>query len=151
MTGLWLEHCQACSCPEIASVFNRAGIPFHIVTGHLYDDGAWQEIRDWGAAAKVAAGMRDSRVGVLGHYYGGMLDVYSDLTQQSAAFGNHFELLEMCELHALRQEVTAPQVRAKIGQFKDQCEVVPECEPGELERAARTSCAVDALVARHGL
>src|SRR4029450_11358363 len=34
MTGLWLEHCQACSCPELASVFNRTGIPFHIVTGH---------------------------------------------------------------------------------------------------------------------
>ena len=26
MTGVWLEHCQACSAPEIASVFNRAGI-----------------------------------------------------------------------------------------------------------------------------
>lgn len=26
MTGEWLAHCQACSVPEIASVFNRAQI-----------------------------------------------------------------------------------------------------------------------------
>ncbi len=38
MTGLWLEHCQACSVPEIASVFNRIGIPYNIVTGYLKDD-----------------------------------------------------------------------------------------------------------------
>ena len=31
MTGKWLEHCQACSVPEIASVFNRAGISYNFV------------------------------------------------------------------------------------------------------------------------
>lgn len=151
MTGVWLEHCQACSCPEIASVFNRAGIPYHLVTGYLQDDEAWKDIRDWVQAAKVAAALRQNRVGVLGHYYGGMLDVYSDLTQQSSVFGNHFEMLEMCELHALRNEVTARQAQAKIGQFKDEFEVMPECEASEIERAARTSCAMDALIAKHDL
>ena len=151
MTGIWLEHCQSCSCPEIASVFNRVGIAYHLVTGHLQDDEAWQEIRDWVDAAKVAAGMCQNRVGVLGHYYCGMLDVYSDMTQQSAVFGNHFELLEMCELHALRNAVTRPRVQAKIRQFQKAFDVAPECEPAEIERAARTSCALDALVAKHGL
>jgi L-arabinose isomerase len=151
MTGLWLEHCQACSCPEIASVFRRTGIPFHMVTGFLQDDQAWEEIRDWVDAVRVAAGMRNNRVGVLGHYYCGMLDVYSDLTQQSAAFGNHFELLEMCELHALRNQVTQKQVQAKVRQLSDEFDVAPECEPGEIERAARTSCAMDALIAEHDL
>jgi L-arabinose isomerase len=28
MTGIWLENCQACSVPEIASVFNRSGITY---------------------------------------------------------------------------------------------------------------------------
>jgi L-arabinose isomerase len=151
MTGVWLEHCQACSCPEISSVFNRAGIDFHIVTGHLQDDAAWQEIGDWIAAIKTVAGMQTNRVGVLGHYYGGMLDVYSDMTQQSAAFGNHFEILEMCELAALCKKVTATQVRAKISEFRRTFDVSKECSQPELQRAAKTSCALDALVAKHRL
>ena len=151
MTGIWLEHCQSCSAPEIACVFNRAGIPYHLVTGHLQDAEAWQEIQDWVAAAKVAAAMRINRVGVLGHYYCGMLDVYSDLTQQSAVFGNHFELLEMCQLHRLREAVTAKQVAAKLKQFTRQFVIAKECSQKELVRAAKTSCALDALVHQHQL
>ena len=44
MTGVWLEHCQACSLPEIASVFNRAGIDYQVVSGYLQEDAAWAEI-----------------------------------------------------------------------------------------------------------
>jgi len=79
MTGEWLANCQACSAPEIACVFNRAGIPFHIVTGTLNDSEAWKEINDWTEAAYVAEVMDKNRVGVIGHYYCGMLDVYSDM------------------------------------------------------------------------
>jgi L-arabinose isomerase len=151
MTGIWLEHCQACSAPEIACVFNRAGIAYHLVTGYLQEEAAWKELRDWVDAAKVMIGMRQNRVGVLGRYYCGMLDVYSDLTQQSASFGNHFELLEMCALHKCREAVTEPEVEAKVEQFRTEFQVSPECEAVELVRAARTSCALDALVRQHRL
>ena len=151
MTGVWLEHCQSCSVPELACVFNRTGIDYHVVTGFLQDPVAWQEIEDWVGAAKVQFGMRENRVGVMGHYYCGMLDVYSDLTQQSAVFGNHFELLEMCELHDLRQAVTAAEVTAKVSEFHEKYEVSADCEQAELERAAKTSVALDKLVAKHRL
>ena len=151
MTGVWLEHCQACSAPEVACVFNRARIPYHLVTGYLQEEAAWNEIRDWVDAAKVAAGMRENRVGVLGHYYCGMLDVYSDLTQQSAVFGSHFEVLEMCQLHKLREAVTRAQMTRKVEQFGREFDVARECDPKEIARAARTSCALDALVAANDL
>ncbi len=151
MTGVWLEHCQACSVPELACVFNRAGIDYHVVTGYLQEDAAWQEIRDWVDAAGVAAAMRENRVGVLGHYYCGMLDVYSDLTQQSAVFGNHFQLLEMCELSELRKTATEKEVAAKTAEFGETFDVDPACEPAEIERAARTSVALDKLVEKHSL
>jgi len=151
MTGVWLEHCQSCSVPELACVFNRAGIDYHVVTGYLQEEAAWQEIEDWVDAAKVAAAMRENRVGVLGHYYCGMLDVYSDLTQQSAVFGNHFELLEMCQLAELRQAVTESEMQAKIAEFEETFEVSAECETSEIERAATTSVALDKLVEQHKL
>ena len=151
MTGEWLAHCQACSAPEIACVFQRAGIPFHLITGTLDDTLAWSEIAEWVAAARVADVMRRNRVGVLGHYYGGMLDVYSDMTQQSAVFGCHFEILEMCELRALRDAVTPADADAKIAQFRAEFDAQPQCAPEELERAARTSIALDRLVQGHDL
>ena len=117
MTGVWLEHCQACSVPEIASVFNRSGIQYDFVTGYLQDEEAWQEIGNWAEAARVADAMRNNRLGVLGHYYCGMLDVYTDLTKQSATFGTHIELLEMCELKKYRDEATEAEVQSKIQEF----------------------------------
>jgi L-arabinose isomerase len=151
MTGVWLEHCQACSVPEIASVFNRSGIPFDFVTGHLQDEEAWKEIENWTEAARVAAAMRDNRLGVLGHYYGGMLDVYTDLTRQSSTFGTHIELIEMCELRRHREETTDAEVQEKIREFEEAFEVVPECKVAEIERAACTSVALDKLVKNHNL
>ncbi|HWR99385.1 MAG TPA: L-fucose/L-arabinose isomerase family protein [Prolixibacteraceae bacterium] len=151
MTGVWLEHCQACSVPEIASVFNRSGIRYDFVTGFLKDEEAWSEIGAWTEAARVAAAMRNNRLGVLGHYYGGMLDVYTDLTKQSAVFGTHIELLEMCELKSYRDDLTEGEVQSKIQEFKEAFDVAPECEAYEIERAARTSVALDKLVKNHNL
>ena len=151
MTGVWLEHCQSCSAPEIACVFNQAGIDYHLVTGYLQDPDVWREMREWAEAAKVRAGMRGNRLGILGHYYCGMLDVYTNLTQQAAVFGTHIELLEMCELHALRESVTPKQTTQKLADFKKLFDVSAECEKAELERAARTSVALDMLVKRHSL
>jgi L-arabinose isomerase len=146
MTGAWLENCQACSVPEIASVFNRSNIQYDFVTGHLQDDEAWNDIKAWTEAAAVAASMRNNRLGVLGHYYNGMLDVYSDLTLQSAVFGTHIELLEMCELKKYRDEASEEDVQKKIEEFNTAFDVSEECEISEIERAARTSVALDKLV-----
>jgi L-arabinose isomerase len=147
MTGEWLAHCQACSAPEIANVFNKAGIPFHLVTGWLKDPHAWEQISAWVDAVTVLREIRDTRVGVLGHYYGGMLDVYTDITQLADVFGCHFELLEMDVLKRHRDQVSADEVARKLTQFEKEFSVSPECESAELTRAAATSCALDRLTA----
>lgn len=150
-TGEWLAHCQACSVPEIAGVFNRTGIKYDIVTGYLSDDNTWQQIGAWVEACKVAHVVRNNRLGVLGHYYNGMLDVYTDLAQQSSVFGTHIEMLEMCEVDRYRKAVTKEEVGAKMQEFRDIFDVSAECEETELERAAKTSVALDKLVENHKL
>ena len=151
MTGVWLEHCQSCSVPEIASVFNRSGIRYDFVTGYMQDDEAWREIEAWAQAAHVANAMRKNRLGILGNYYCGMLDVYTDLTKQSAVFGTHIEILEMCELKRHRDEASTTEIEAKIKEFLQVFNIVPECEDHEVLRAAQTSVALDKLVAAHNL
>jgi L-arabinose isomerase len=151
MTGAWLENCQACSVPEIAAVFNRSNIRYDIVSGYLQDDDSWKEIKAWTEATAVAASIRNNRMGILGHYYNGMLDVYTDLTRQSAVFGTHFELLEMCELKKYRDEITDAVLQEKMNEFNDTFDVSSECERTEIERAARTSIALDKLVKAHDL
>lgn len=152
MTGEWLAYCQACSVPEIANVFRRSRIPFFQVTGTLENDAvAWREIEEWVQAGRVAHTMEHNRLGAMGHYYGGMLDVYSDLTQQCAYFGGHIELLEVDELANLRREVGAPAIARRVDEFRKHFDVQSDCSPQELERAARTSVALDQLVERHRL
>ncbi len=146
MTGEWLAHCQACTVPELCCVFNRAGVKYEVVTGWLGEERVWQQVGEWIDAARVVEGMRNNRMGILGHYYGGMLDVYTDTTMQSAVFGTHIEQIEMCELKAYRDDVTPAQLEAKRKEFAEKFDVVAECDEYELDRAARTSVALDRLV-----
>ena len=151
MTGEWLAYCQACSAPEIASVFKRAKIDYHLITGTLNDDKTWNEINQWLEAIKTAALLRDTRIGVMGHYYGGMLDVYSDMTQLSSVFGSHFEIMEMSTLYKYREEAGEKKVNEKIKQFQQDFEVDSKCGKSELQRAAKTAVALDRLVSDNDL
>ena len=152
MTGEWLAYCQSCPVPEIANVFKRCRIPFFQVTGMLEDDPiAWNEITDWVEAARVAHAMEHNRLGVMGHYYGGMLDIYSDLTQHCAYFGGHIEILEVDELAALRRQVSDSEIETRVAEFREKFDVQPDCPREELDRAARTSVALDRMVEIHKL
>ena len=152
MTGDWLAYCAACPVPEIANVFSRAKIDFHQVTGMLHDDPlCWNEVDAWIEAARVAHTMFHNRLGLMGHYYGGMLDIYSDTTLQCATFGGHLEILEVDELAAFRREVSAAQIKERVGKFKKVFAVQSDCSNKELARAAKTSVALDRLVKEHDL
>ena len=152
MTGDWLASCAACPVPEIANVFNRAGIDFHQVTGMLHDDPVcWDEVDAWIEAARVAHTMFHNRLGLMGHYYGGMLDIASDTTLQSATFGGHLEIVEVDELAALRRDVTTKQIKDRVAHFRKVFDVQADCSSVELERAAKTSVALDRLAKEHDL
>ena len=152
MTGEWLAFCAACPVPEIANVFNRAAIDFHQVTGMLHDDPVcWNEVDAWIEAVRVAHAMFHNRLGLMGHYYGGMLDIYSDTTLQCATFGGHLEILEVDELAALRRDVSAKQIKDRVAHFQKVFDVQSDCAQAELERAAKTSVALDRLVKEHDL
>lgn len=147
MTGEWLAYCSACPVPEIANVLHRAGIPFQQVTGILHGDPeCWTEIQEWTAAAQVAKVLSHNRMGLMGHYYNGMLDIATDTTQLCITFGGHVELLEVDELSDLRAKVTEAEIEQRLRVFEQQFDIQSDCPASELKRAARTSVALDRLV-----
>jgi len=152
MTGEWLAYCSACPVPEIANVLRRLDIPFHQVTGMLHDDPAcWQEIEEWLRAAEVVHMLAHSRLGLMGHYYGGMLDIATDLTQVSGRFELYIEMLEVDELTALKKTVSEDDEEKKLAEFRTFFEVGEDCPRAELLRAVRTAVALDQLVKQKDL
>lgn len=152
MTGEWLSYCAACPVPEIANVFKRTGIKFHQVTGMLHNDEVcWNEIAAWVDAAKVMYTLAHNRMGCLGHYYSGMLDIYTDLTKIYANFGGHIELLEIDELADMRKDLTQGMIDERVQLFYQLFEVQYDCSLMELERAAKTSLALEKLVQKYKL
>ena len=152
MTGEWLAYCSACPVPEIANVFKRANIKFHQITGMLHNDPeCWNEVEEWISAAKVANIMSHNRLGAMGHYYSGMLDIYTDLTLQLTSFGGHIEIIEVDELSALRKEISESAIANRVSEFHQLFDIQADCSDYELARAAKTSLALDKLTEKYDL
>jgi L-arabinose isomerase len=115
------------------------------------DKEVWKEVNEWIEAASVANIMAHNRLGCMGHYYGGMLDVYTDLTLQLAAFGGHIEMLEVDELSELRRKVTLKETEGRIKLFYKEFNIDKGCSASDLKQAARTSVALEKMVKKHDL
>lgn len=150
-TGQWLAHCQACSAPELVNVFQRSAITYELVVGYLEDDIAWKQIDSWLKAVSITSELKSTNVGILGHYYNGMYDVYSDITQLSSYFGVRFKLLEVCELIVGLKNTPPAAINNKKDQVYSTLAVDTACEEYELNRAIHTSIALDQLVEQHQL
>lgn len=152
MTGEWLAYCSSCPMPEIANVLTRLEMPFHQVTGMLHDDPeCWEQIEEWLCAAEVGTALAHSRLGLMGHYYSGMLDIATDLVQVSGRFGIQVEMLEVDELSEMRAEVPEDAIQGKLSEFHAFFEIDETCSSAELSRAARTALALDKFVSKHEL
>jgi L-arabinose isomerase len=152
MTGEWLAYCSACPMPEISNVFARCGIPFHQVNGALIDDEAsWREIDEWMEAALVAHVMSHTCLGLMGHYYSGMLDIATDLIAVCNIFGVHLEQLEVDELSLMKTKVNETEIERQIALFQETFNIQSDCSHHELKRAATTSAALQQMAAKYSL
>jgi L-arabinose isomerase len=178
-TGEWLAHCGACPVPEIANAFNRAGLPFRVISGllgqtetppqSLADENtagrpeavrAWQEIEEYVQAARVRRTLRHSRIGFLGNNYSGMLDLYSDWTMLQAQVGLHVQILEMCDLDMQLQKVTNEEIEQKQAELNDFFQISGDSaadpiarKPSEdqIDWSCRVAAAQERLVLAHNL
>jgi len=151
MTGEWLANCSTCTVPELILTFRKAGLSYHLITGTLTDDEVWAEAAEWIEAANVSYALRRNRLGCMGHYYSGMLDMYTDLTQIIISFGVQIEMIEVDELSSLRKNIPARELSDRMRLFQDHFDIAPDCSNDELEKAALTSVALDKMATAHEL
>src|SRR5690606_3266014 len=79
----------------------------------------WSRIGEWCRIASVLRSVKNAKIGYLGHTYEGMLDMHSDPTMFHAFFGLHVQMLEMCDLDALINEVSGEEIARMTGQIRD--------------------------------
>jgi L-arabinose isomerase len=152
MTGEWLAYCSSCPVPEITNVLRRLDIPFFQITGMLRNDPeCWQDLGEWLRAAQAVKSLAHSKLGLMGHYYSGMLDIATDLAQISGRFGVMIEMLETDALTEHRRAVSEQQLELKLEEFRSTFAIEADCSGEELLRAARTSVALDRMALEHEL
>ncbi|MFF7721905.1 arabinose isomerase [Streptomyces luteogriseus] len=146
-TGDWLAYCAQCSVPEVGNVFRRAGIPFRSVSGWLHQESAWWRIEQWIRAARIRAGLRHARHGLMGHVYPGMLDVQTDPTLLATTFGSHVEVLEFDDLRHRVEQVTRAETRERMALARQVFTLDDSVVEEDFAWGATVSVALDRLVA----
>ncbi|MFD0864215.1 hypothetical protein ACFQ06_00120 [Tessaracoccus lubricantis] len=160
-TWMQLANDDFCSVPEFAAVAVRMGrkVP-EVVLGTLEGDPvADAEIAEWCQIAKVYHSLRTARIGLMGHVLEAMLDMHTDPTALTAAFGSHVVLCEPEDIMRHWADPDPTLVEAKKEQilaFFDTPDPVSDpitmkLTPTDLHTAARAAVALDGFVAEKNL
>ena len=145
-----------CSIPEFTGVAIRMGKrPPEIILGTLEDDPqADAEIAEYCQIAKVLHDLRRARIGHFGHVLESMLDMHSDPTALTAAFGCHIVQTEADDLLRHKRDLTEAEVEVKkneiLGMFDRPNPVsdpiTRKLTDGDLQIAAEVAVALDKFV-----
>lgn len=148
-TFMQLMNDDICALPEFGGVAVRMGkkVPDMII-GTLHDDPeAISQIDEYCRMAKVFHSLKNAHLGHLGHPINAMLDMHTDATMLTSAFGSHVVECEANELFSCFQKVTDEEIRSEekvILDFFDTPDPVSDpismkLQPGDLTMAARVS------------
>lgn len=160
-TRMQLANDDFCSIPEFTGVAIRMGkrAPEMILGTLENDPEADAEIVEWCDIAMALHDLRTARIGHFGHPIEHMLDMQTDQTALTAAFGCHIVQTEADDLLRLERQVTAQEIERKRAEI---LELFDTPDPGidpvtrkltdeHLETAARVAVTLDKFVAHHEL
>ncbi len=160
-THLQLANDDFCSVPEFTGVAIRMGKrPPEVILGTLYDDPvAEAELVEWCEIAMALHDLRRARLGHFGHPIEHMLDMQTDQTALTAAFGCHIVQTEADDLLRLSRDITTAEITAKSAEILALFDTPdPKSDPltrkltdEDLQVAARTAVALDRFIAHHEL
>jgi L-arabinose isomerase len=145
-----------CSVPEFTGVAIRMGKRMPgVILGTLEDDPeADAEIAEWCQIAKVLHDLKSARIGHFGHVLENMLDMQTDHTALTAAFGCHVVETEPDELLSLFDQVTDRDTEVMKRRVLDLFDTPdPKSDPitrklttDDLDMAARVAVALERFI-----
>ncbi|WP_162417832.1 L-fucose/L-arabinose isomerase family protein [Cyclobacterium roseum] len=161
-TYMQLYNDDVCSLPEFAGVALRMGKPVpEVIIGTLHEDpGADAQIEEFCRIARVLHGLKNARIGHIGHPIEAMLDMHTDATMLTAHFGVHVVQCEANQIvHQYVHQVSEAEVaqeEKRILSFFDTPDPVSDpisekLRPADLQVAARASLALKKFVASEKL
>jgi L-arabinose isomerase len=160
-TRMQLANDDFCSVPEFTGVAIRMGKqPPPVILGTRRGDlQADAEIADWCDIAMALHDLKCARIGHLGHPIEHMLDMQTDQTALTAAFGCHIVQTEADQLLECGRDISAAEVEAKIKEIlavfdtpeRGADPVAAKVTREDLEQAARAAVALDRFIGRHNL
>lgn len=160
-TWMQLANDDFCSVPEFTGVAIRFGkAPPPVILGHETGDPvAERELESWCRIARVLHDLRRSRIGLMGHVLESMLDMHTDPTAITAAFGPHVvavEPTEMLEHFQAPDPAAVDRWKARILEFFDTPDPVSDpltekLTAADLDTAARAAVALEGLIAEKNL
>ncbi len=160
-THMQLANDDFCSVPEFTGVAIRMGKrPPEVILGTLEGDAqADAEIAEWCDIAMALHDVKRARIGHFGHPIENMLDMQTDQTALTAAFGCHIVQTEADDLLALERSVTSQAIERKIAEI---IELFDRPDPGadpvtrrltdeDLTTSARVAVTLDQFIQLHEL
>ena len=162
-TFMQLCNDDLCSIPEFTGVAVRMGKPVaDVIIGQLDDDPkAFEALAEWCRIAHARHDLRKARIGHMGHVLEAMLDMQTDPTAVTAAFGCH---VVQCEPDEIMSEYSAlkdsdPEVQTmsrRILDFFDtpdpgQDPVTTKLTEADLMTASRVAVALERFIAKKQL
>lgn len=145
-----------CSLPEFANVALRMGRPIPpMIIGTLHEDPeAEAELAAYCQMAHVLHDLKRARIGQMGHVLEAMLDMHTDSTLLTAAFGCHVVQTEVDDIMRHYRAASEAQVSAYKRQILDFFDTPdPQSDPvtrklqaADLSEAARVGVALEAFV-----
>jgi L-arabinose isomerase len=160
-TYMQLVNDDICSLPEFAGVAVRMGkkVPDMII-GTLYDDPETDaELEEYLRIARVLHTLKNAHLGHLGHPINAMLDMHTDPTMLTSAFGCHIvecEANEIFSCYEKAQEEEIKEVETFILEFFETPDPVSDpismkLQEDDLHIAAKVSVALNHFVQEKNL
>jgi L-arabinose isomerase len=160
-THMQLANDDFCSVPEFTGVAIRMGKrPPEVILGTLHGDPAADaELTEWCEIAMALHDLKRARLGHFGHPIEHMLDMQTDQTALTAAFGLHVVQTEADDLLRVSRDISPAEIAAKSAEILTLFDTPdPKADPltrkltdEDLHIAARTAVALDKFIAHHEL